>query len=195
MRMTHLGPYRQRGISLIVILMLLLVMTLIGLAVLRTTLLQERMSANLRDRSLSFQTAEAALRDAEEFINTENAKGNVVGFNCTAAGSQCPAIPENTYTGNISSGCSSGAENCWVNATGSQAVTRMIGQYYIQYLGERVGVNQESLGAGSSASQSQYGAAEEISAEKYYRIIARSSDPSRNDERAFVVLQTAVIIN
>lgn len=85
MRMTHLGPYRQRGISLIVILMLLLVMTLIGLAVLRTTLLQERMSANLRDRSLSFQTAEAALRDAEEFINTENAKGNVVGFNCTAA--------------------------------------------------------------------------------------------------------------
>lgn len=71
----------------------------------------------------------------------------------------------------------------------------MIGQYYIQYLGERAGVNQESLGAGSSASQSQYGAAEEISAEKYYRIIARSSDPSRNDERAFVVLQTAVIIN
>lgn len=52
----------------------------------------------------------------------------------------------------------------------------MIGQYYIQYLGERAGVNQESLGAGSSASQSQYGAAEEISAEKYYRIIARSSD-------------------
>jgi type IV pilus assembly protein PilX len=69
--MTHLGPYRQRGISLIVILLLLLVMTLIGLAVLRTTLLQERMSANLRDRSLSFQAAEAALRDAEEFINRE----------------------------------------------------------------------------------------------------------------------------
>ncbi|AIC09220.1 pilus assembly PilX family protein [Xylella fastidiosa] len=195
MRMTHLGPYRQRGISLIVILLLLLVMTLIGLAVLRTTLLQERMSANLRDRSLSFQTAEAALRDAEEFIRTENAKGHVAGYDCTAAGSQCPAIPENTYTGNLSSGCSSGAENCWVNATGSQAVTRMIGQYYIQYLGERAGVNQESLGAGSSASQSQYGAAEEISAEKYYRIIARSSDPSSNDERAFVVLQTAVIIN
>lgn len=119
----------------------------------------------------------------------------MAGFNCTAAGSQCPAIPENTYTGNLSSGCSSGAENCWVNATGSQAVTRKIGQYYIQYLGERAGVNQEPLGAGSSASQSQYGAAEEIPAEKYYRIIARSSDPSSNDERAFVVLQTAVIIN
>ncbi len=170
-------------------------MTLIGLAVLRTTLLQERMSANLRDRSLSFQAAEAALRDAEEFINTENAKGKVAGFNCTAAGKPMSGDSgEYLYWKSIIWVCS-GAENCWVNATGSQAVTRKIGQYYIQYLGERAGVNQEPLGAGSSASQSQYGAAEEISAEKYYRIIARSSDPSSNDERAFVVLQTAVIIN
>ncbi|AXI82495.1 pilus assembly protein [Xylella taiwanensis] len=195
MSMSNVGPCRQRGISLIVILLLLLVMTLIGLAVLRTTVLQERMSANLRDRSLSFQTAEAALRDAEEFIRTESANGRAPGYDCTPAGRICPAIPDNTYTGNAS-GCSRGSENCWINATTrSQAVTGMIGQYYIQYIGERTGVNQEALGAGSSASQNQYGSVEDTSSEKYYRILARSSDPSGKDGRAFVVLQTAVIVN
>ncbi|HHW4679118.1 MAG TPA: pilus assembly PilX family protein [Xylella sp.] len=194
MSMSNVGPNNQRGISLIVILLLLLVMTLIGLAVLRATALQERMSANMRDRSLSFQTAEAALRDAETFIKAENTSGREVGFDCTPAGQKCPAIPENTYTGNAS-GCSRGSENCWINATGTQAVTGMIGQYYIQYLGERASVNQETLGAGSSANQNQYGAVEETSSEKYYRIIARSSDPSAKDGRAFVVLQTAVVVN
>ncbi|KIQ97139.1 PilX N-terminal domain-containing pilus assembly protein [Lysobacter sp. A03] len=56
---------RQGGASLFVVLMLLLIMTLLGLAALRGTLLEERMSANLYDRSVSFQAAEAALRFAE----------------------------------------------------------------------------------------------------------------------------------
>ena len=55
------SPVRQRGASLVVVLILLLVMTLLGLAVLRGTLLEERMSANLLDRSQNFQAAEAAL--------------------------------------------------------------------------------------------------------------------------------------
>ncbi|MBD4271205.1 pilus assembly protein, partial [Xanthomonas citri pv. citri] len=41
---------RQRGVSLIVVLLLLLVMTLLGLAVLRSTVLGERMASNLVDR-------------------------------------------------------------------------------------------------------------------------------------------------
>ncbi len=195
MRMTHLGPYRQRGISLIVILLLLLVMTLIGLAVLRTTLLQERMSANLRDRSLSFQAAEAALRDAEEFINTENAKGKVAGFNCTAAEANVRRFRRILILEIYHLGVAAAPKIVGSMLLAAKQLPARLDEYYIQYLGERAGVNQEPLGAGSSASQSQYGAAEEISAEKYYRIIARSSDPSSNDERAFVVLQTAVIIN
>lgn len=58
----------QAGISLVIVLILLLIMTLLGIAVLRGTLLEERMTANLYDRSLSFQAAEAALREAEELI-------------------------------------------------------------------------------------------------------------------------------
>jgi len=59
------SPGRQRGATLIVVLMLLLVMTLLGLAVLRNTTLEERMTANLYDRSLSFQAVESALRQGE----------------------------------------------------------------------------------------------------------------------------------
>jgi type IV pilus assembly protein PilX len=40
-------------------------MTLLGLASMRTTQLEERMTGNLVDRSLAFQAAEAALREAE----------------------------------------------------------------------------------------------------------------------------------
>ncbi|WP_031327456.1 PilX N-terminal domain-containing pilus assembly protein, partial [Xanthomonas phaseoli] len=58
-------PLRQKGVSLVVVLILLLIMTLLGLAVLRSTVLEERMSANLVDRNLSFQAAEAALREGE----------------------------------------------------------------------------------------------------------------------------------
>lgn len=68
----------QRGVSLIVVLILLLIMTLLGLAVLRGTLLEERMAGNLYDRSLSFQAAEAALR-----------AGEVIAAAAPTAGSAC----------------------------------------------------------------------------------------------------------
>src|SRR5690606_36671528 len=61
-------PIRQRGVALVVALVLLLVVTVIGLASMRGTSLQERMSANMFDRSLSFQRAEGALRAAEDAI-------------------------------------------------------------------------------------------------------------------------------
>ncbi len=58
-------PKRQRGVSLVVALILLLIMTLLGLAALRSTTLQEHMSANMIDRTAQFQAAESALRQAE----------------------------------------------------------------------------------------------------------------------------------
>ena len=72
---------RQSGASLIVVLILLLVMTLLGLAVLGNTLLEERMSANMFDRSLGFQAAESALREGEALVA---AGPTVPGTGCTA---------------------------------------------------------------------------------------------------------------
>lgn len=59
---------RERGISLVIVLLLLIAMSLLGVAVLRSSAMQERMSANLRDRGIAFQAAEAALRYAQEDI-------------------------------------------------------------------------------------------------------------------------------
>ena len=58
---------RQRGVSLIIVLLLLLIMTLLGLASLNSTIMQEKMSSNLLDRGIGFQAAEAALREAEAY--------------------------------------------------------------------------------------------------------------------------------
>lgn len=62
------GATRQRGVSLVIVLVLLIVMSVLGVAVLRSSALQERMGANLRDRNLAFQAAEAALREAQEDV-------------------------------------------------------------------------------------------------------------------------------
>lgn len=64
-------PRRQRGVVLAVVLILLLVMTLLGLASLRGTLMEERMSASQFDRSLGFHAAEAALREAETLATSK----------------------------------------------------------------------------------------------------------------------------
>ena len=62
------SPKRQSGISLFIVLILLLVMSVLGIAVLRSSGMQERMSANMRDRGLAFQAAETALREAQEDV-------------------------------------------------------------------------------------------------------------------------------
>ena len=59
---------RQQGAALIVSLLLLLIMTVLGVTSMRTTTLQERMAGNLRDNNLAFQSAEAALRQGEDFL-------------------------------------------------------------------------------------------------------------------------------
>lgn len=63
---------RQRGAILFTSLILLLVMTMLILASVRGTVTQERMASNLYDRSLAFQAAEAALREAEQWLQGGN---------------------------------------------------------------------------------------------------------------------------
>lgn len=70
-RQLQAAPQHQRGVVLAVVLILLLVMTLLGLASLRGTVMEERMSASQYDRSLSFQAAAAALREAERWAESK----------------------------------------------------------------------------------------------------------------------------
>lgn len=56
---------RQSGMALITGLIFMVVLTLIAIAAMRTTMLEERMSRNARDRDAAFQAAESALRAGE----------------------------------------------------------------------------------------------------------------------------------
>ncbi len=56
---------KQRGAALVVGLIMLLLLTLIGVAGMRNTLLQQKMVANTKDREIALQAAESALRAAE----------------------------------------------------------------------------------------------------------------------------------
>jgi type IV pilus assembly protein PilX len=62
------GPGDQSGVTLLVVLVLLIVISMLGVAVMRSSGMQESMSANLRDRALAFQAAETALRVAQEDV-------------------------------------------------------------------------------------------------------------------------------
>lgn len=75
---TELKPNRQRGAILVIALIMLLLLTIIGLASMRGTSLQESMSGNLRDSNISLQAAEAALRKGEEKV-TEKFVNNTLG--------------------------------------------------------------------------------------------------------------------
>lgn len=60
------GPRHQSGAALVVTLILLVLVTILGLAAMRNAILQERMAANAVSRGYAFQAAEAGLRQAEE---------------------------------------------------------------------------------------------------------------------------------
>lgn len=81
----------QNGVALITGLIFLVVLTLISLAAIRSTSLEERMAGNARDQNIAFQAAEAGVRDAMKSLGTTipNAAGFVVG----CAGGLCENDP------------------------------------------------------------------------------------------------------
>ena len=69
MKKRQTAAFYQQGAVLIVGLIMMLLLTIIGLAAIRGTDLQERMAGNMRDRNLAFQSAEAGLRIGEELLD------------------------------------------------------------------------------------------------------------------------------
>ncbi|MBD9435375.1 pilus assembly protein [Pseudoxanthomonas sp. PXM03] len=113
----------QQGVALIVVLILLIVMSILGIVIMRSSAMQERMSANLRDRSLGFQAAEGALRYAQD---------QVLG-----AGNWHTQIPT---AANCATGiCPTGSDPVWVQVpAGTYDEARLAGavpEYWIEYLG------------------------------------------------------------
>ena len=65
----------QGGVALFVSLVFLLLLTIIGVSAMKSATLQEKMSGNTRFKTITFQYAEAGLREGEGFIATLNNSG------------------------------------------------------------------------------------------------------------------------
>lgn len=162
----HSSPRREQGVALIVALILLVVMTLLALSALRTGMLEEKMTAQTFDRSLSFQATEAALRQAEGIAETNKPTPAALS-GCTNGVCGLGAMTDQErWLDSSFSG--------WATATavvsGPIAITP---QYIIEYLGNTYPCQPGTPALGSTC--------------KRYRITARSNTGA---DRAAVMLQS-----
>lgn len=161
---------KSRGIALIVSLLLLLVITLLALAGLRGTTLQEHMSGNLYARGLAFQATESALRYGEDAV--KNSPQNFKSNKCIDTDPP-PSTPTWTTT----------SRSFWTWMQDKKP------EYRVENLGRGPGWgNEAECDGGSDASQ--YGSrCGELPEACYYRIAGRSP---RDDGRADVQLEIIV---
>lgn len=77
---------RQRGVVLIVALVVLLVLSMLGVSSMQGTVMEERMAGNMYDRNIAFQAAEAALRAGE----TDASAGVNIAYDVSASSTAVP---------------------------------------------------------------------------------------------------------
>ena len=177
----------QQGVALIVALILLVVVTLVGLAAVRGTIVQNRMAANLYDREIAFQSAEAAMRAAQDLIGNDT---GVIARNCQAASQFCYSNPFNdpnlpaSAIQTVAQGTGAGQYTA-SSAVGGQP------QFVIENMGNWPDPTSDT-GFNQSANSHNYGAQGVSTTAVYYRITARSGDPKVIKDRAVVVLQAMV---
>ena len=185
----------QRGAALLVALILLVVITLVGLAAIGTTILQNKAAANQYDRQIAFQTAEAALRQAQIKITTATA-GAGTPISQTALSNagfeDCSNVYNSTPTQCLANpfGDSNAAADIVpvpASAFSASAVAAGQPQYVVQYMGAFLAPTPKVRQIGG---QAPYGAGSSGDMADYYRITARSSDPSKVKGRAIVTLQS-----
>jgi type IV pilus assembly protein PilX len=177
----------QRGVALVVALLLLIVITLVGLAAVRGTIMQQRMASNQFDRQIAFQSAEAAMRAAQARVA---ANPDDIARNCQAGGVYCQGNPfddPNLDTGKIitvTSGTGAGQfTKSSLAASQPQYVIENMGNWYDP---------STSTGYGQSANAHNYGAQGTSTTSVYYRVTARSGNPAEVGDRAVVVLQSMI---
>ena len=167
---------RQAGISLLVVLILLVVTSILGVAVLRSSAMQERMSANMYDRSLAMQSAEMSLQAGQDVLaSAANDKFKDTTYTPTAQDCTTLGIC-NTYTTQAAATWMAGP----TLGNGDSSVPNTPGSYWIEYLG----VNQSHMETGGVIPTS-----ESVARGPMFRITSRSRDTGR----AEVDLQTDVI--
>lgn len=201
---------RQRGLSLVVILLLLVIVSMLGVASMQVVMMTERGARNDRDLQLAWQSAEAALVDAELDLTGPNASAN-------SRVAQIKANPQAPSDGCTSTGtwrgfCSeiSGAKPSWLAAdlldnngpavplgtftgrsfkaagSGSGLGTQpaLAPRYLVEFLQDGLGEHRRQRGSGYNSAAPAGSSANEGS---LYRITAIGFGPRQESQ---AVLQT-----
>ncbi len=178
------GLGRQRGVALVVALVLLVVVTLVGLAAIRGTTMQQQMTSNFYDREIGFQAAEAGLRDGEAWVtNSANAATARANRDCTAQ--QCVADPFDLPQGTLTPLLHNVATSTFdAGALGSGQP-----QYVVEFMGA---CNIDGGNFKFTNDENGDGTPPLVSAGTCYRVTARSNPNATTNERSNVILQSIV---
>ena len=149
----------QRGWVLVVGLVVLVMLTILAMALMKTTRLEEKMAGATREMNLSFQAAETVLRGAETFV--ENLADEAL-FNSSAGGlySEADEEPKNLFaTG-------------WIDANSRELDSDLAGinskpRYMIKKL--------KKIGSDADLSISGYGDTDLSTQSTIFRITARGT--------------------
>ena len=90
---TTTPPRRQRGIALMAAMLILLVITILGMAMFRSYGMQQRIGGNTRDKSRAFHAAMAGQSYAEWFLTGNNGANAGMTATCSGVAASSPTTP------------------------------------------------------------------------------------------------------
>jgi type IV pilus assembly protein PilX len=140
-------PRGQRGVALIAAILILLVITILGMAMFRSYGMQQRIGGNTRDKSRAFHAAMAGQNYAEWFLTENNGANAVATATCSglsAASSGVPMVCSNVIPTTVSQPDTWGAGFTYQptgmsTTSGAQGSYAQLPQFYISSLGSPTG--------------------------------------------------------
>jgi type IV pilus assembly protein PilX len=151
MCITPSAPRRQRGVALIAAILILLVITILGMAMFRSYGMQQRIGGNTRDKARAVHAAMASQNFAEWFLTGNNGANAATTATCsgttnavTAAAAGTPMVCSNIIPTTVASPDTWGAAFTYqptgMNMTaGGLDSYEQVPQFYISALGSPTG--------------------------------------------------------
>lgn len=163
---------KQSGAVLVVSLVMLLLLTMIGLAGTQETSMEEKMASNSRNQNLAFQMAESALRAGEANIVAITALSAFDGNN--------GLLGDDDSTPGFSSAAvwADDAHSIEYDSGDTDVATQP--RYFVKYIGNGEGGGRRNPGVGG------YGESTAGGTVSYFEVIARGSGGKGGNSRVFL---------
>lgn len=172
---------KNKGVALVVALVLLVVVTLVGLAAIRGTTMQQQMTSNFYDREIAFQSAEAALRAGESLVLNDPTDATI--RDCRPVNNKvCASDP---FTDTDQSTVT--VQTLATSQFDAGALASGQPQFVVENMGDFADANGSVKQLSGCASYGGCGAGANST---YFRITARSGSPANSANRAAVTLQS-----